>query len=291
MPDLVSVVIPTYNALEYLDTQLEALAAQDYSGDFEVIVSDNGSTDGLRDHLENHPLAERLRLKRIDSSAVQGAPHARNAGAAAAHGEFLVFCDADDKVSPGWLSALVGAGQDYDSVSGPVETTTLNTARVAEWRPVNPPEKQEETPGFLPFGLSGNFGIWRTVFDQVGGFDESLNVGEDVDMSWRIQLAGFTLGHVPAALVAYRLRDSYGALWRQTSAYGAAGVQLYRDYRWYGVKAMNPLHITFLVTLLVVRNPLVPKVISRISTGRWIYYAASFAGRIRGCVKYRTYYI
>lgn len=290
-PDLVSVIIPAYNAMGVIDVQLTALAEQDYQGTFEVIVSDNGSTDGLAEHLDGHPLRGVLDIRRIDSSATKGAPHARNAGAAAARGEYLVFCDADDMVHPEWLGALVAAGQKYDSVSGPVETTTLNTPKVASWRPVQPPDKPEETPGFLNFGLSGNLGLWRSVFEAVGGFDESLNVGEDVDITWRIQLAGFTLGHEPKAMVAYRLRDNYRALWRQSFAYGEAGPELYRHYRWYGLRPTKPLHLLVFALGLVFRNPVVPRFISRLSTGNWIYYTAFAAGRISGSVKYRIWFV
>jgi glycosyltransferase involved in cell wall biosynthesis len=290
-PDLVSVIIPAYNAMAVIDVQLTALAEQDYEGEFEVIVSDNGSTDGLAEHIDAHPLRGVLDLRRIDSSATKGAPHARNAGAAAARGEYLAFCDADDMVHPEWLGALVAAGRKYDSVSGPVETSTLNTPKVASWRPVQPPDKPEETPDFLDFGLSGNLGMWRSVFETVGGFEESLNVGEDVDFTWRIQLAGFTLGHEPKAMVAYRLRDNYRALWRQSFAYGEAGPELYRHYRWYGLRPTKPLPLLVFALALVVRSPVVPRFISRLSTGGWIYYTAFAAGRISGSVKHRIWFV
>ncbi|PTR22849.1 glycosyl transferase family 2 [Rhodococcus sp. OK519] len=288
---MVSVVIPAHNARNLIDVQLTALAEQDYSGTFEVVVSDNGSTDGLEEHLADHPLHTVLDLRCIDSSLIKGAPHARNAGAAAAKGDFLAFCDADDRVHPGWLSALVRASAEYDAVGGPVETTTLNSPDVASWRPVTPPDKREETPGFLDFALSGNLGLWRTAFDTTGGFDESLTVGEDVDFTWRLQLAGLTLGHEPKAMVAYRLRDNYRALWRQSFAYGMAGPELYRHYRSYGLRPTKPLPLLLFALALVARCPVVPTFISRLSTGGWIYYAAFAAGRVRGSFKYRVYFV
>lgn len=290
-PELVSVIIPAYNAMSVIDVQLTALAEQDYQGKFEVVVSDNGSTDGLAAHITGHPLRARLDLRLVDSSAKKGAPHARNAGAAAARGAYLAFCDADDMVHPDWLTALVAAGQEYDSVGGPIETTSLNTPKVASWRPVQPPDKREETPGFLPYALTNNLAVWRNAFDSIGGFDESLNVGEDVDITWRIQLAGFTLGHEPKAMVAYRLRDSYRALWRQSFAYGEVGPQMYRDYRWYGLRPTKPLPLLVFALALVFRSPVVPTFISRLSTGGWIYYTAFAAGRISGSVKQRIWFV
>nr|WP_277351782.1 glycosyltransferase [Antrihabitans stalactiti] len=289
-PQLVSVIIPAYNAKTTIDVQLSGLAEQDYAGIFEVIVSDNGSTDGLATHIEQHPLRTKLNLRCIDSCAVRGAPFARNAGAAAARGEFLAFCDADDRVHTQWLNALVSAGNIYDSVSGPVEVTTLNSPKVATWRKVGPRDKQEET-GFLPFGLSGNFGIWRKAFDKVGGFDETLKAGEDVDFSWRLQLAGLTLGHAPDALIAIRLRDSYSGTWQQAFAYGEAGPRLYRDYRVYGLRRTKPLLLAVFFIALIVRNPLIPTFITRMSTGQWVYYAAFAAGRIKGSIRHRIYFL
>jgi glycosyltransferase involved in cell wall biosynthesis len=96
---LVSVVIPVRNGLPFLDTQLHALADQDYSGDFEVVVSDNGSTDGTRAHVDRMSFPFPLRC--VDSSQVRGVSHARNVGIAAARGEFLAITDHDDAVHPG----------------------------------------------------------------------------------------------------------------------------------------------------------------------------------------------
>ena len=96
----VSVVIPARNAARTLDAQLQALAAQRFPAEWEVLVSDNGSTDATRAVAVEW--AGRIPLLRvIDASARPGASAARNLGAAAAHGELLLFCDADDVVADG----------------------------------------------------------------------------------------------------------------------------------------------------------------------------------------------
>lgn len=287
-PTLVSVVIPTYNAAGTIGAQLDGLAAQTYSDSFEVIVSDNGSTDGLADVIAAHPLPH---VRIVDSSDRKGASHARNAGAAAASGDFLAFCDADDRVHDGWLTALVRGAGEFDAVSGPVETTSLNSARVASWRPADRSDRLQETPGFLSYGLSGNMGIWRDAFERVTGFDETLPVGEDADISWRIQLSGLTLGHVPEAVVAYRLRDSYKAAWRQSFAYGRVGPVLYRRFRKDGLKPTAPLHLALYIAGVIVRNPLLPQRITRLSTGGWLSYTAFLAGRIVGSFEERVYFL
>ncbi|MDG3009092.1 glycosyltransferase [Rhodococcus sp. D2-41] len=294
-PHLVSVVIPAYNVRDVIDEQLGALAEQDYGGDFEVIVSDNGSTDGLREHLAGHPLRTALKLRCVDAARVRGASHARNVGAAAAEGDFLAFCDADDRVHSSWLRGLSEIGALTDAVSGPVETTSLNAPRIAESRPVRPPDEPYEFPGFLPFFLAGNCGIRRHAWERVGGYDESYTNGsEELDLAWRLQLAGYTIGHSPEAMLAYRLRDSYRAVWRQTVAYSVSQVRLTDEYRPYGLTKPYPLplvlHAPILIVLLALRNPLLPRRLTQLPRGEWILNAAMLTGRIRGAITYRTWH-
>ncbi|NKS71923.1 glycosyltransferase [Rhodococcus hoagii] len=163
---------------------------QDYPGPFEVLVSDNGSTDGLRDHVADHPLAEKLRLRYVDASGARGPSHARNLGTAAADGDFIAYCDADDQAHPQWLRELVCRASDFDAVSGPVETSTLNSAEAAAWTPVNPPDRRTELPGMFPVAGSCNLGMWRETVDAVGPWDTKYVRGsQDVDYCLRIQLA------------------------------------------------------------------------------------------------------
>src|ERR1700756_5684791 len=96
-----SVIIPCYNVGDNIAAQLEALAGQQWSEPWEVIVADNGSTDNSLQVVRE--CARRLpELRIIDASGKAGAAHARNVGARAATGDYLAFCDADDEVAPGW---------------------------------------------------------------------------------------------------------------------------------------------------------------------------------------------
>ncbi|MGA9869540.1 MAG: glycosyltransferase family A protein, partial [Rhodococcus sp. (in: high G+C Gram-positive bacteria)] len=157
---LVSVIIPVYNGLPFLDVQLEALAAQDYAGDFEVVVSDNGSNDGTREHVEG--ISSTLTLRCVDASRTRGVSHARNVGIDAARGEFLAIVDHDDAVHPGWLSALVRAAEEFDALGGPSEVDSLNSKEMASWRAVPPPEERFDSI-YLPWAKGNNFAMWRRV--------------------------------------------------------------------------------------------------------------------------------
>src|SRR5205085_6844888 len=117
---LVSVIVPVRNGERHVGDQMAALAAQDYDGPWEVVVVDNGSTDRTAEVVARW--RDRLpSLTVVDASNRRGLNHARNAGRAAARGDFLAFCDADDVATPGWVSALAEAAAQADLVSGAIE--------------------------------------------------------------------------------------------------------------------------------------------------------------------------
>src|SRR5438045_2944663 len=104
-PRLVSVIVPVRNGARWLGQQLAALERQRYGGRWEVVVVDNGSSDGSAAVAGDW--AGRLALRTVGANRRRGINVARNAGAAVACGDLLAYCDADDQVAPGWLEALV----------------------------------------------------------------------------------------------------------------------------------------------------------------------------------------
>lgn len=196
---MISVVMPVHNAMPWLDAQLDALASQVCDEPWEVVVADNGSTDGsvvLARSWEERCGAVRV----LDASATPGPAAARNAGVREARGELLAFCDADDVVQPGWLKACVEALGDADVVAGTFDLSSLNAAASAEGAPApaEPAPAATSQLGFLPAGLAANLAVRREAFGVVGGFDEQLFVGEDIDLCWRLQLEGFLFAVAPA---------------------------------------------------------------------------------------------
>lgn len=232
----VSVVVPVRDASATLPEQLDALAAQTFTGTWEVLLADNGSRDNPG------TLASRWadaipNLRVLDASARLGSNAARNIGVAQARGRLIAFCDGDDRVSPGWLQALVdAAATGFDLVAGPLETRAINSPQTA-WR-VSPITDALPTRwGFLAFGFSANLAVRAEVLAEIGGWDETLRYGgEDVDLCWRAQLAGHRLGFAPEAVVHYRYRTGTLALFRQTYGYGRTDPQLYRRYRAHGMR-------------------------------------------------------
>ena len=290
---MVTVVIAALNVRDLIDIQLEALAEQDYTGRHEIVVADNGSTDGLREHLDSHPLREQLMLRWVDASGSRGVSHARNIGVAKSRGEFIAFCDADDKVTSSWLTLLVTAGQDFDAVNGGLDQASLSSPEALSWRsPADITKQPRSANATYPWGGGGNMGIWRETFDKVGGWDETyLFALEDMALCWRLQLAGFLLGWCPAAVVQYRLRDDHAALRRQALNYGRGEVQLYSEFRDTCMAGRPLWYLALLVVLIIIRNPLIPEFITRLPRGQWFWHLYTLFGRVQGSLAYRVFYV
>ncbi len=270
----VSIIIPVLDGLPEIDVQLHALAVQNYSGTFEVVVSDNGSTDGLRDYLAG--VSWPFTLRWVDASGKRGVSYARNVGIDAARYELLAIVDHDDAVHPGWLTAMVTAAETFDAVGGAVELCSLNSPEVATWRHTPPPGESFATT-YLPYAQGNNIAMWRRVVETVGYFDENMvGGGEDIDYSWRIQQAGMTLGHAPDAFVAYRLRTTMRESFQQGVGYGRTVCQLTRKHSAHGCPDPSPMpqipaHIATIIFLAVVRNPWLPKMLRPMPRGLWAH--------------------
>lgn len=227
---MISVIVPVRDGGPWLVEQLAALASQDCPEPWEVVIADNGSSDGsvelARRWAEEHP-----GFQMVDASARRGPSAARNAGAAAASGEMLAFCDADDVAQPGWLAGCVAALGEADVVAGHLDLWSLNGGPPA-------PTQAAATRqlGFLPAALGANMAVRRSAFDAVGGFAEELATGEDIDLSWRLQLAGFRFASAPAAVVAKRERMQFAQVFRRARTYGRCGPVLFRNYRSEGAR-------------------------------------------------------
>lgn len=225
-----SVVIPTYNAAHLIHHQLEALAAQVDAPAFEVVVADNNSTDDLAAAVR--AWSDRLDVRIVDASRGQGVSVARNVGIEHARTDVILICDADDVVSPGWVRALSDGLGDHPLVSGPVETARLS-GRSAAWVPIA--ERTDDlftTWQGRTYGIGGNLGVRRAVWEQVRGFDERYPAGaEEIDFAWRAWDLGHRFGYVPDALLHYRIRTDLRGVLRQQYNSGRGTATLYARFR------------------------------------------------------------
>lgn len=274
MPSI-RVVIPTLNGASVLGDQLEALTQQDFTGVWELIIADNGCTDGTAEVVGRY--AARLAAHTVDASSRRGASAARNAGVARFDGDVILFLDDDDVVAPDWLSKMAAA---FDSGENDVVAGGLSYDFAT----------QSQRPGigldcpFLPYGLGANLGIRRNAFDNLKGFDPTFLIAEDVDLCWRAQLAGFRFAHELDAVVYKRERSGHRAVFRQRFDYGRADVKLFLRFRRHGMRPewrQAGRRWAWLATRL-------PHAVAGRHRRHWVGELALALGRTAGSVKNRV---
>ncbi|MBD2463756.1 glycosyltransferase [Oscillatoria sp. FACHB-1407] len=280
-----SVIIACFNAAQTIGVQLEALALQTWCEPWEIIVADNGSTDDSRAVVEQFKC--RLpNLKLIDASKVRGVAHARNVAVSIAQGESLAFCDADDEVAPGWVAAMGEALATYDFVACRREYAKLNEPWLLKVRSLNQQNGVQtyRYPPFLPHASSSALGVKRTLFQSIGGFDESMQCLSDTDFCWRLQLAGTKLEFVPNAVVHYRFRPNTWKICTQARKYGKYNVFLYEKYRSKGMPKLT-LKMGLAGWWQLLRGA--PKLLNSSERVRWLRDLSWRIGRLEGCLKYK----
>lgn len=265
-----------------LGTQLDALAAQETTAGWEVVVVDSGQDDATAAAVEAR--REGLgRLAMVRTPAGNSAA-ARNAGVRHARGRYLLFCDADDMVAAGWIESMTASLRRHPFVAGTLEWSALNDEWLLATRALPQRDALQQWEGFLPFAGGGNLGITRELYEAVGGFDESLDALEDTDLCFRVQLAGHALQLVAGATVHVRLRDSLTGTYRQGRAYGEATVMLQRRFRPHGMPQPSWRRsiagwLVAIPRLLLVRD--------RGALARWVHRLGWRVGRIRGHLRGR----
>jgi GT2 family glycosyltransferase len=208
----VSVILLNWNGLHYLKDCLPTLLAQTYT-DFDVILADNGSTDGSVEWVKtNYP---QVRLLRNETNV--GFCVANNRAIHATTSPYIVLLNNDTRVEPGWLAALVQAAESDPSVGmcaskmlfadhpDMINSTgiSLDPVGIAWDRGGGERDDPQEREPVEIFGPCGGAALYRrAMLDQIGLFDEDLVAYlEDLDLAWRARLAGWRCLYVPSARV------------------------------------------------------------------------------------------
>jgi len=214
---LISVVVPVYNALRsdagYLRQALDSVAAQTYPR-LELVVVDDGSTDGSIAAVDEFAAAHAELKLRALRQANGGQSSARNLGASVAGGEWLAFLDQDDVWLPQRLDAVAGllrdgtdlvyTDADIIAADGTVEIAAMHATRGVGG--AHPKRTLEEVLYQDVFVLPGTMTIRRSFFERLGGFDERLSGYEDDDLVVRAVEAG-TLAYLPVPTLEWRMYD------------------------------------------------------------------------------------
>lgn len=237
-----SVIVCTRNGAGRIGTCLRALRKL-REASYEVIVVDDGSTDGTAAEVESG--FPEVRLVRVPACGLSAA---RNAGAAAARAPYLAFTDDDCEPDPDWLVEIGrGFAAGWDAVGGPNlappprnwQAAVVAAAPGAASHVMIDDQEAEHIPGC-------NLAVTAEAFHAIGGFDRRFRTaGDDVDFCWRLRDAGRRIGFAPNGWVWHHRRPTLRGYLRQQRGYGRAEAMLMKkhprrfspggDARWSGV--------------------------------------------------------
>ncbi|RAI43658.1 glycosyltransferase [Rhodoplanes roseus] len=222
-----TVVVCTYNRASSLRQALPSLVRQEFArhGSFEILVIDDGSTDGTAEVVRHLAAESPVRLRSI-TVPHGGVAAARNEGVHHALGEWIAFFDDDQDAEPDWLSSLLDRAvqSGADCVAGRIEVVFLGETAGASDPTIlklfgsngSMADEDETGPGSIPTVSvgTGNALVRRVLFEKVGLFDRSLSYGEDAEWFRRARRHGavtvFARNAVVRHLVpAERLQLSY----------------------------------------------------------------------------------
>ncbi len=202
----ISVVIPTYNGADRIRACLSALRAQQTDYGFEVIVVDDGSTDGAAALLEREPGVRLVRQQNAGPSA------ARNHGAEVAQGDLIFFTDDDCVPEADWIQELAGPFLDPEISGAKGAYFTRQRRLTARFVQLEYEEKYDNLARhrFIDFIDTYSAAFRRSVFLAAGGYDLSFPTAsvEDQEFSFRLANAGEKMVFAPGARVWHSHVDS-----------------------------------------------------------------------------------
>lgn len=232
----VSILIPVFNRLDLTRDCIDSIHAHSPRGRFEIVVVDNGSTDGVTEYLREQDAAGRLRA--ILNPGNRGFAHACNQAAAGARGRHLLFLNNDTEVRPGWLEPLVRV-LDTDPAAAAVGSKLLFPDGSLQHAGVVLVEDQVSGHGLSPYHIyyrepadlpaagrprtyrvltAACLLLRRAAFVQAGGFDEGYwNGYEDVDLCLKLHVRGWRLVYEPQSVVIHKESQSGPERFRRES--------------------------------------------------------------------------
>jgi len=220
----VSIIIPVRNRPEEIKACLQSLGKLDYPSDkFEIIVVDDASCD------DTPELIKKFNVHLISLKENKKASFCRNLAAQKAKGDILAFIDSDCISHPSWLSGLVPAFKDpvIGAIGGQVDSF-FYTSGLDKYEQVKSSlimgshakrSRKNEKFFYVP---SCNLLVKKDLFLKIDGFKEELVVGEDVDLCWRLQDAGYHVEFRPSGKIFHKHRNTIGSFCHRRFEYGTS---------------------------------------------------------------------
>lgn len=228
----VSIVVPTFNRPQMLDSCIESLLALDYPRDkYEIIIVDDASPEPLT---LGH-FSRSVRLIRLARNSGPGA--ARNEAVRQANGEIMAFLDDDCLADQNWLKNLVPCFQfpDVCAAGGRVESAYL-AKPLEKYEQVQSPllmgntQRKVRKGSSLSYLATCNLLVRKESLLAAGVFDPAMRVGEDVDLCWRILERGENIYYVPEGLVYHHHRSTILPFLKRRYNYGQSEAKLQARY-------------------------------------------------------------
>jgi cellulose synthase/poly-beta-1,6-N-acetylglucosamine synthase-like glycosyltransferase len=256
---LVSIVIPMYNEARYITTLIDSINALDYPHEkVEILIVDGQSTDGSRE-LVRELSGTDTRIKLLDNPA-RKTPSGLNIGVRGSSGEVIIILGAHSTLDKDFVKKNVETMRQENVVC--TGGTIINRGHTFFQRLVGIAMSTPFGMGSAPYRYSKKmknvdtvmFGAYtRTVFDEIGLFEETRLISEDAELNWRIRQAGYNIVFNPEIISYYYPRDSFGKLIKQFFRYGILRVNVLKKHRT-GVNRFHilpPIYVFFLIMLIL----------------------------------------
>lgn len=244
----VSVVVPTFNREKLLKNLLDSLHNQSYPVDkLEIIIVDDGSKDGTRQMAEEYQKGSNRNLKYFFQQN-KGPAAARNTGIRNSRGSFIVFIDDDCVASSNWLEEMIGGFDDFNvaGVGGRIKTIATKSI-ISEYCSyigvMEKPIMQADTVKYL---VGANSSFRKEHLNAAGWFNEAIPLGgEDLDISFRLEQAGYKLKFNPEAVIYHLHRQTLKELLATFFKYGKGSAIFYLQ----GSKKKSTIFFMYLKSL------------------------------------------
>ncbi len=219
----VSVVVPFLGGARDAERLLDNLGWLRLGPRDEVIVADNN---------ERPVVTPGRGVRVVHAAAERSSYHARNAGAREAANEWILFIDADCRPDPGLIDAHIAAPvhERCGALTGAVAADGDQRALVARYARARDFLNGAGADRDAVWAVGGNLMVRRAALEQVGGFEEGIRSGGDVDLAWKLVRAGWTLEARPAAVVAHPHSERVLGFLRIVARYGAGARWLNERY-------------------------------------------------------------
>jgi len=226
----VTVIVPTYNRKKLLKNLLNSLLSQSYPANkFEIIIVDDGSKDGTREMVGIYQKGTNRNLKYFYQQN-KGPGAARNTGIRNSEGSLIVFIDDDCIASSNWLQEIIGGFDDFNvaGVGGRIKTIATKSI-ISEYCSyigvMEKPIMQGDTVKYL---VGANSSFRKEHLNAAGWFNETIPLGgEDLDISFRLEQAGYKLKFNPEAVIYHLHKQTLKELLVTFFKYGKGSAIFY----------------------------------------------------------------